>query len=112
VDESHFEHTGEILGGFLKSREDASAFLEPADQSLNDVALAIRLPIELNRSDIPILVFLGRNHWRDFQFQQAIVNPICSVCFVSGESNGPGNGLAVAIEYFGVCAIEQGNQGG
>lgn len=111
MDESHFEHTGEILGGFLKSREDAPAFLEPADQSLDDVSLAIRLPIELNRSGIPILVFLGRNHRRDFQFQQAIVNPICSVCFVSGKSNGPGNGLAVAIKHFGVCAVEQGNQG-
>lgn len=43
MDESHFEHTGEVLGGFLEPREDASAFFQPADQPLNDVSLAVEM---------------------------------------------------------------------
>ena len=31
VDERHFDHAGEVFCGLLKPREDASAFLEPAD---------------------------------------------------------------------------------
>ena len=112
MDESDFEHTGEVLGGFLKSREDASAFFQPADQALDDVPLAICFPIEHDRPSIPIFVFLGGNHRRDFQIQQAIVDPLGSVCFVSRQCHGPYNRLALAVENFGVRTVEQGNQGG
>ena len=111
MDESHFEHTGEVLGGFLKSREDASAFFQPADQSLDDVPLAICFPVKHDRPGVPIFVFLGGNHWRDFQFQQTIVDPIGSVRFVSRQSNRPCDRLALAVENFGVRTVKQGNQG-
>ena len=41
VDEGHFEHSGKILGGLFKPREDASAFFQPSDQSFNDIPLAV-----------------------------------------------------------------------
>jgi hypothetical protein len=112
VDESHFEHTSEVLGGFLKSRENAPAFFQPADQALDDVPLAIRFPIEHHRSGISIFVFLGGNHWRDFQFQQAIVDPTGSVRFVSRQGNRPRNRVPLAVENLGVSTVEQGNQAG
>ena len=112
MDESHFEHTGEVLGGFLKSREDSSAFFQPADQSLDDVPLAVCFPVKHDGPGVPVFVFLGGNHRRDFQFQQAIVDPIGSVCFVSRQGNRPRNRLPLAVKNFGVCAVEQGNQGG
>jgi hypothetical protein len=111
VDESDFEHTGEVLGGFFKSREDASALFQPADQSLDDVPFAIYLPIEHDRPGVPIFVFLGGNHGRDFQFQQALVDPLGSVRFVSRQCHRPRNRLALAVENLGVRTVEQGNQG-
>ena len=112
MDEGHFEHAGEVLGGFLEPREDASAFFQPADQSLDDVSLAICFAVERDRSGVPVFVFLGGNHWRDFQFQQTIVDPIGSVRFVSRQGNRPRNRLALAVENLGVRTVEQGNQGG
>ena len=110
MDESYFEHSGEVLGGFFKSREDASALFQPADQSLDDVPLAICFPVEHNGAGVPIFVFLGGNHWRDFHFQQTVVDPIGSVRFVSRQGNRPRNRLALAVENLVVRTIEQGNQ--
>ena len=112
MDESHFKHTGEVLGGFLEPREDASAFFQPADQSLNDVSLAIRFLVERDRPGIAVFVFFRGNHRCDFQFQQAIVDPIGSVRFISRQGNRPRNRLALAVENLGVRTVEQGNQGG
>ena len=106
MDESHFEHTGEILGGFLKSREDASAFFQPADQSLDDVSLAICFSIERNRTDISVVTFLAGNDRRDFQFQETSVDPIGSVRFIASQSNRPGHRLPFAIENRGIRAVE------
>ena len=110
MDESHFEHTGEVLGGFLKSREDASAFFQPTDQSLDDVPLAICFPVEHDGPGIPVFIFFAGNHRRDFQFQQAVVDPIGSVRFVSRQGNRPRNRLPLAIENLGVRSVEQRNQ--
>jgi hypothetical protein len=112
VDERHFKHTGEVFGGFLEPAENASAFFQPADQSLDDVSLAIRFLVEHDRSGIPVFVFFGRNHWCDFQFQQTIVNPIGSVRFISRQGNRPCNRLTLAVENLSVRTIEQRNQGG
>jgi hypothetical protein len=112
VDEGHFEHAGEVLGGFLKPREDASAFFQPADQSLNNVPLAICVAVERDRSGISVFVLLRGNHGLDFQFQQTLVDPVGSVPFVSGQSNRPGNRFAFAVENLGVRSVEQGNQRG
>ena len=111
MDESYFEHSGEVLGGFLESREDASAFFQPADQSLDDVSSSVFLLVERDRPGVCIFVFLGGNHWGDFEFQQAIVYPIGSVRFVSRQSNRPCDRLALAVENFGVRTVKQGNQG-
>ena len=112
MNESHFKHTGEVLGGFLEPREDASAFFQPADQSLDDVSLAIRFLVEHDRSGIPVFVFFGGNHGCDFQFQQTIVDPIGSVRFISRQGNRPGNRLTLTVENLSVRTIEQRNQGG
>jgi hypothetical protein len=112
VDESHFEHTGEVLGGFLKSREDASAFFQPANQSLDDVPLAICFSVKYDRPGVPVFVLLGGNHRRDFHFQQTVVDPIGSVRFVSRQCDRPRNRLALAVENLGISTVEQRNQGG
>jgi hypothetical protein len=112
VDEGHFEHAGVILDGFLEPREDASTFFQPANQSLDDVSLAICVAIEVNRPGIPILVFLGGNNRRDLQLEQTLVDPVGTVSFVSRQGNWPCDRLSFVVEKFGVCALEQGNQAG
>jgi hypothetical protein len=111
VDESDFEHTGEVLGGFFKPREDASALFQPAYQSLDDVPLAIYFSVEHDRPGILVFIFFGGNHRCDFQFQQALVDPLGSVRFVSRQRRRPRNRLALTVENFGVRTVEQGNQG-
>ena len=111
MDESDFEHSGEVLGGFLESREDATAFFQPADQSLDDVPSAVFLLVERDRSGIPVFVFFRGNHWGDFELHQAIVDPIGSVRFVSRQGHRPRNRLALAVENLGIRTVEQGNQG-
>lgn len=83
MDESHFDHASEVFGGFFKPSEDTSAFFQPANQSFDDVPLAIYFLVEHDGSGIAVFIFLGGNHWRDFHFQQTIVDPIGSVRFVS-----------------------------
>jgi hypothetical protein len=111
VDESYFEHSGEVFGGFLESREDATAFFQPADQPLDDVSSSVFLLIERDRSGVPVFVFFRGNHWDDFEFHQAIVDPIGSVRFVSCQGHRPRNRLALAVENLGIRTVEQGNQG-
>ena len=55
-DESELDHSGEVFCGFLESREDASAFLEPADETFNDVAATVRLFIERDRAGVSIFI--------------------------------------------------------
>jgi hypothetical protein len=112
VDERHFEHAGEVLGGFLKSCEDSSAFFQPADQSLNDVSLAICVTVEHDRPGVPVFVLLGGNYRLDFQPQQTIVNPVGSVSFVSRQGDWPRHRFSFAVANCGVRSVEQGNQGG
>ena len=109
MNESDCEHSGEVLGGFLKSREDASAFFQPADQSFDDVSSAVFFPAEHDGPSVLVFVVLGGNHWGDFEFQQTIVYPIGSVRFVSSQGNRPRKRLALAVENLGVRTVEQGN---
>ena len=106
MDESYFEHAGEVLGGFLESREDASAFFQPADQSFDDVASSVFFPFEHDRPGVLVFVRLRGNHGRDSQFQQAIVDPICSIRLVSRQGKRPRYGLSLAIENFRVRSFE------
>ena len=46
LDEGHFNEAAEVLGRFFIAGQDTSAFLEPADESLNDVALPVGLAVE------------------------------------------------------------------
>jgi hypothetical protein len=112
VDESYFEHTGEVLGGFFESRKDATAFFQPADQSFDDISSSVFLLAERNGPGVRIFVFLRRDHGDDFEFQQAIVYPIGSVRFVASQGYRPRHGLSLAIKNFDIRAFKQGNQGG
>lgn len=112
MNEGHFDHASEILGGLLETREDAAAFLKPADQTLHDVALSICLTAELDGPSISIFVFLGGDDRNYFQVQQAFVDPIRPVCFVPSERDWPCDRLSLTIQQNLVGAIEYRNQGG
>lgn len=110
--EGHFQESTEVLGGLLEPGEDATIFLEPANESLDDVAVAICLAIELDRACLSIFVFLGGNYWIDSEIQQVFINPVCTVSFVACHRHGPGDWLAIAIHEAGVRAFQQRFQGG
>lgn len=100
MDEGQLDHGSVVGGGLLESSEDAAALFEPADQSLNDVSVAVGLPVELDQPCIAVLVGLGRNHRFDAVFEQVLVDPVGAVPFVSGELQGPGDRLAVEVDHF------------
>ncbi len=59
-DECHLDHAAKIDGGLFVSSEDAAAFLQPPDQPLDDVPLAILFLVKLHRASVAILVCLDR----------------------------------------------------
>ena len=85
MNERHFDHSGEILRGFLKPREDTSALLEPTDQAFHDVSLSIRLFVEGDRTGILVFVGLRGNNRFDFQIQQTFIDPISSIPLVTSQ---------------------------
>ena len=50
MNERHFDHASEILGCLLEPPEDASALFQSTDQTLDDIAITIRLSIKRYRS--------------------------------------------------------------
>jgi len=111
VDKRHLDHAAEVLRRFLEAREDAAGFLEPADQTLDNVTPPVGVAVKLDKAGVPIFVLLGRNDRSDVQFEQVLVNPISAVSLVAGQGHRPSDGLAVAIEQVGVRLFEQGREG-
>jgi len=107
VNEGHFEHTAEVLGGFLETGEDTTALFEPADQPFDDVAFSILVPIELDSTRITVLVLLGRNHGADTQFHEVFINPIRTISFVASHRHGPSNADAITIENIRIRILQQ-----
>ena len=97
VDKRHFDHAAEVFGGFLEAREDASAFLEPTDEPLDNVPASIQLLVKLHRPCIRIFVFLGRDYGVNPQADKVLVDPIRAVSFVTGQRHWPGDRLSVAV---------------
>jgi hypothetical protein len=100
MDEGQLDHGSVVGGGLLESCEDAAALFEPADEPLDDVSVAVGLPVELDGPSVAILVGLGRNHRFDAVLNQILVDPVGAVPFVSGQLKGPGNRLAVEVDHF------------
>jgi hypothetical protein len=87
VDERELEHAEVVFGGLLEACEDASALLQPANESFDDVPLAVCVPVEGNRPGVAIFVTLGRNDWRDSRGQQVLVDPVGAEAFVTRQSD-------------------------
>jgi len=112
LDESHFDESAVVLGSFVEACEDAAAFFEPADESLDDVASPVVVAVKAYGSRILILVRFGGNDRRDVQAEQILVDPISAVSFVACQRQWPGDGLAVAGEDGCVGAFQQFGQHG
>jgi hypothetical protein len=97
-DEGQGDHAAEVLGRLLESREDAAAFLEPADESLDDVTTPVRLSIEVDEASIAVLVFFRRDDGRNPQFEQELVDPVSPVSLVAAERERPRDARAVVVE--------------
>jgi hypothetical protein len=87
--ESHLDHAQVIDGGLLKAREDSAAFLEPSDQALDDVAVAIGLFVEVHETSIGMLVCLRWNYGGDSQIEQVLIDPLGSVTLVACQGARP-----------------------
>ncbi len=108
LDERHFDHSTEILGGLFKARQDSTIFFQPTDQSFNDVSLAVFFLVELHGPGVTILVFLRRNDRPDAQIQKIFVDPIGTVSLVAAERNRPGNRFSVSIDELGIGSFQNG----
>ncbi len=74
MDERHLDHAAEVLGRLLEPREHSPALLEPADQVLHDAPPSVGIHVELRRASRAVLVFLRRDHRRDPQLDQVLVD--------------------------------------
>jgi len=96
MDECHLEHSGVVLGCLLKSREDSSAFLQPADQPLDDVPAAVGVAVEVDSARLAILVALAGNHRLDAHVEKKGIDPVGPIALVASDSYWPVDRLAVA----------------
>ena len=88
MDECELEHAEVVFGGLLETREDAPAFLQPANESFDDVSFAVRVWVECDRPGVAIFVPLGRNDWRDALRQQILVDPVGAEALVASQADG------------------------
>ena len=109
----HTDHAGEVLGRLLEAAEHAAAFLQPTDQTLHDVSLAVGILVKDHRSRVAILIGLRRNHRPNPKIQQIRVDPIGAIAFVeragltlpvAGVGLGQSNGRRKQDERNNECA--------
>lgn len=108
LDEGQPDHASEVLGGLLEPAEHPAALLEPADQPLDYVAVAIGLTVERHRPVAAVLVGLARDHRRDVQVQQVLVDPIGAIALVPGQRHRPSDRSAPRVEQAGVRTDHHG----
>ncbi len=106
MDEGHLQHAGEIGRCLLEAGENPPAFLEPADEPLNDVAAAIRLLVKFHRTCVAILVGLGGDYGRNVEVQQGFVDPVRAIRFVARQGVRPRHRPSLAIGHFAIGASE------
>jgi len=106
LDEGELEHAPEIFGCFLEASKDASRFLKPADQALDDAAPAISFAVERGQPVLAVVGVFAGNDWLNSQFEQIVVDPVGSISFVAGQGDRPGIRPAILIDQFRVGANE------
>ena len=94
-----------FLAVFSKRGEDASALFEPADESFNDVTIAILFLVEPHRSSVSILVGFRRDHRLDPEGQQVRIDPIGAVALVGRQRHRPGDRDALSVDQAIVGAL-------
>ena len=109
MNEGHLDHAKVVLGSFLKTCEDATAFLQPTDQAFNNVTLAISFFVELYRTSITVFVVLAWYHRLDAKLQEIVINPVGPVAFVACKLGRVDDGHIVLIDD--VYPFQQGRQG-
>ena len=95
---SHSDHSTKVLGRLLKPSEHTPALFQPADQTLNDVAIPVRFLVEYHRPGVTVFVGLRRNDRLNSKVKQILVNPVGAIAFVSGQCHRPSNRGLVVIE--------------
>ena len=106
MDECELQHTTEVFGRLLESREDSPAFFQPTDEAFDDVASAVRVSIEFHGPRVAIFVLLRRDHRMDAQVQKEFVDPVGTISLITPQRQRPSDAFPVDIEQTGVCSIE------
>ena len=111
MDERELEHAAEVFGRFLESGEDAPALLQPTDEALDDVALAVCFSVEFHGPRVAAFVLLRWDHRIDAEVQEVLVNPVGAIPFVSTQRQRPSDALTVAVEQMAIRTVENLLQG-
>ncbi len=93
MDEGHFDHSQEVGRAFLEPRENAAAFLEPADQAFDDVSLSILSAIEWHTASISVFIRFAGNHRADAALGEILVDPVSPISFVAGQGDWMQSGI-------------------
>jgi hypothetical protein len=107
ANESHCQHSAEVLCRFLEATEYPPVLFEPTDEPLDDVALAVQASIEFYTAKAAILVFLGGDHRLNAQLEQVIIDPIRAIAFVASQRDGPRHRMTLDVHDAFICAAQQ-----
>lgn len=96
--EGERDHAAEVLGGLFKSRKDATAFFQPADEPFHNVASPVGFFVELNGTSRGVLILFGRNHGLNSKLEQVFIDPVSAVSLIAAEGKRPSDALAIFVE--------------
>jgi|GEM_PF-3652586 len=105
--ECHPKHSGIVQGGLFEPREDPPAFLEPSDQSFNDVAISVCVRIEWLLPGVAIFVQFRRNHRLNPVRVKHRVDILGAIAFIPCDLFRPGNGHPFEIDNTGIRVFYQ-----
>ena len=112
MNESQLDHAGVIESRFFTAGPNASPFFQPADEPLDEVAVAVRFAVERHGASVAVFVGFTRNDGTDLQIVPRVFDPSGTVALVARERGGPRHGLSLAIGDRGIGTLPQRNPRG
>jgi hypothetical protein len=111
MNEGHLNHSGIVHGGLLEAGEDAAVLFQPANESFDDVSIAIGGRIKLDLSSAAIFVGFRWYHRLNVHGLEHGIDPVGSKAFVGRNLFWPGNRSSFQIDNTGISVLQQSHQG-
>jgi hypothetical protein len=85
LDECPLDHAEEIAGALLESRENSAALFQPANETLDDIALPVLLTNEFRAPRGSVFVSFAGDHRADASIEQILIDPVSPLPLITSK---------------------------